>query len=125
MEFTIDNYMTLILCLIGYAVIGIVSYIHLKIWVISNKRNLESLRRDHEALKQDMNCIVNEIKQIIRDDRSENTLEHDSIISQLTQTLRADRSENRGSHDMITKALGTVAVNVGELKNELIKLIDK
>jgi len=125
MEFTLDNYLTIALCLIIYTVIGAVVYMHLKAGIVKNRTNLDLLRKEHELLKEEVGNVVTDIKTMIKDDRLENRSEHDTIITHLTQMLRDDRGENRGSHELIAKGLSNVAVNVGELRNEIKKLTEK
>ena len=101
MEFTTDNYITLAICFLLYSVIIVAVYINLKLSITKNRKNLEALRKEHDIFKEDIGNEVSEIKYI----------------------LKEDSVKNKDDHEMIAKALGNVAINVGELRNEIIKLI--
>lgn len=117
-----DNVITIIIVLVGYLVVGITAFVTLNIKVAENKKDIETVKLELLSFKNDMKDTINEIKQDVRANRDENKEDHEILLDKITMLLKEDRKENKEASERTARALGNVAVNVGELRVQVENL---
>ena len=117
-----DNVITIIIVLVGYLIVGITAFVTLNIKVAENKKDIETVKLELLSFKNDMKDTINEIKQDVRANRDENKEDHEILLDKITILLKEDRKENKEASERTARALGNVAVNVGELRVQVENL---
>lgn len=117
-----DNVITIIIVLVGYLIAGITAFVTLNIKVAENKKDIETVKLELLSFKNDMKDTINEIKQDVRANRDENKEDHEILLDKITMLLKEDRKENKEASERTARALGNVAVNVGELRVQVENL---
>ena len=117
-----DNVITIIIVLVGYLVVGITAFVTLNIKVAENKKDIETVKLELLSFKNDMKDTINEIKQDVRANRDENKEDHEILLDKIIILLKEDKKENKEASERTARALGNVAVNVGELRVQVENL---
>lgn len=117
-----DNVITIIIVLVGYLIVGITAFVTLNIKVAENKKDIETVKLELLSFKNDMKDTINEIKQDVRANRDENKEDHEILLDKIIILLKEDRKENKEASERTARALGNVAVNVGELRVQVENL---
>ena len=117
-----DNVITIIIVLVGYLIAGITAFVTVNVKVAKNERDIESCRLELLTFKNDMKDTITEIKQDVRSNRDENKEDHEVLLDKITTLLKEDRKENKEASERTARALGNVAVNVGELRVQVENL---
>ena len=117
-----DNVITIIIVLVGYLIVGITAFVTLNIKVAENKKDIETVKLELLSFKNDMKDTINEIKQDVRANRDENKEDHEILLDKIIILLKEDKKENKEASERTARALGNVAVNVGELRVQVENL---